>query len=259
MTSLALSAALASRRSRAHSRPEVRSFEGQRCRAGHGRALSLGGMTPGFRLIPDALDAAAQAALAAEVDALAATAPFRRYATPWGRTMSVEMTSWGPYGWTSSRAGYRYTDADPLTGAPWPPMPPLLLDLWRAHARSEEAPDSTLVNRYRGPAKMGLHQDLDEEARGAPVLSISLGDTAVFRVGGVAVFRVGGVARADPTSTVRLASGDLCALYGLLSPIQRETWIGNATLLQVFDITKVGKIAGCRITDGVVRRAPAPA
>jgi len=43
-------------------------------------------------------------------------------------------------------------------------------------------------------------------------------------------------------------------LSGMLSPIQRETFLGNARVLQVFDITKVGRVAGCRVTEGVVRR-----
>lgn len=160
----------------------------------------------GFRLIPGALDADAQAALVREVAALVQAAPWRRYETPWGKAMSVEMTSWGPLGWTSSRGGYAYVAADPETGRPWPLMPAVLLDLWREHARSELEPDSALVNRYRDAAKMGLHQDRDEEGAAAPVLSVSLGDTAVFRLGGLS--------RGDPTSTVRLASGDLCMLEG---------------------------------------------
>jgi translation initiation factor IF-2 len=43
-------------------------------------------------------------------------------------------------------------------------------------------------------------------------------------------------------------------LSGMLSPIQRETFLGNAEVLQVFDITKVGKVAGCRVTEGTVRK-----
>ena len=164
-------------------------------------------MTPdGFRLIPAALDTEAQSALVREVEALAGAAPFRRYETPWGKPMSVEMTSWGPLGWTSARSGYAYVHADPEAGRPWPAMPPVLLELWRAHARSDLKPDSALVNRYRGAAKMGLHQDRDEDALAAPVLSISLGDTAVFRIGGTR--------RRDPTATVRISSGDLCVLEG---------------------------------------------
>lgn len=44
------------------------------------------------------------------------------------------------------------------------------------------------------------------------------------------------------------------ALSGMLSPERRETFIGNAEILEIFDITKVGKIAGCRVTEGKVER-----
>jgi translation initiation factor IF-2 len=44
------------------------------------------------------------------------------------------------------------------------------------------------------------------------------------------------------------------AMSGLLSPERRETFIGNAEILEIFDITKVGKIAGCRVTEGKVER-----
>jgi translation initiation factor IF-2 len=43
-------------------------------------------------------------------------------------------------------------------------------------------------------------------------------------------------------------------LSGMLAPLQRETFLGNAQVLQVFDISKTGKIAGCRVTEGVVRK-----
>ena len=43
-------------------------------------------------------------------------------------------------------------------------------------------------------------------------------------------------------------------LSGMLAPLQRETFLGNAQVLQVFDISKIGKIAGCRVTEGVVRK-----
>ena len=160
----------------------------------------------GFRLLPGALDPAAQGALLHEVLAAAEHAPFVRPDTPWGRPMRVEITSLGPLGWTSSREGYRYAPAHPVTGRPWPPMPQVLLDLWAAHADPGAPPDSCLVNLYRGDARMGLHQDRDEADLGAPVLSVSLGDTAVFRLGGLA--------RRDPTRSLRLASGDVCLLSG---------------------------------------------
>lgn len=160
----------------------------------------------GFRLIPGALAPEAQRALVAEVLAAAETAQFVRPVTRSGQPFSVQMTNLGPLGWVSDRAGYRYQPTHPETGRPWPPMPAALLDLWRAHAGSTLEPDACLVNLYREGARMGLHQDRDESDFGAPVLSVSLGDTAVFRIGGVA--------RGGRTRSVRLSSGDVCVLGG---------------------------------------------
>ncbi len=160
----------------------------------------------GFRLCPTALDPAAQTRLVQQVVAAAAEAPFYRPTTPGGKAMSVLQTSFGPLGWVTDRAGYRYEPAHPETGRPWPPMPDELIDLWRRHAPDAPSPDSCLINLYRGEAKMGLHQDADEADLSVPVLSISLGDAAVFRLGGES--------RRDPTRTVRMASGDVCLLAG---------------------------------------------
>ena len=159
----------------------------------------------GFRFWPGVLSASEQAGLLAEVLGAVEAAPFYRPVTRSGRPFSVEMTSLGPMGWVSDRKGYRYQPTHPVTGAPWPPMPERLTDLWRDLTGWPEPPDACLVNLYRGTAKMGLHQDLDERDHGAPVLSISLGDTAVFRIG---------AAGGGPTRTLRLASGDACALTG---------------------------------------------
>lgn len=159
----------------------------------------------GFRFWPEALSASAQADLLAQVMAAVEQAPFYRPVTPGGRRFSVEMTGMGPLVWVSDRAGYRYQPTHPATGAPWPPMPGALLTLWRDLTGWPEPPDACLVNLYRGPARMGLHQDLDEQDHSAPVLSVSLGDTAMFRIG---------AAGGGPTRTVKLASGDVCALTG---------------------------------------------
>jgi alkylated DNA repair protein (DNA oxidative demethylase) len=160
----------------------------------------------GFRLYPAALDEAAQASLAAEVLAASAEAPLYRPLTPGGKAMSVEMTNLGPLGWVTDARGYRYEPLHPVTRRPWPPIPQALLELWDRLTGAPAAPDACLVNRYGPEARMGLHQDRDEADFGFPVLSVSLGDTALFRLGGAR--------RGDPTRALRLASGDVCVLAG---------------------------------------------
>jgi alkylated DNA repair protein (DNA oxidative demethylase) len=160
----------------------------------------------GFRLLPGRLDAAAQSALVEAVLAGAKAAPFWRPITPGGKPMSVEMTGFGPLCWVTDASGYRYEPRHPLTGHTWPAIPPLLLKLWAEVCDPVTPPDACLVNLYREDAKMGLHQDRDEADFGFPVLSVSLGDTAIFRIGGVK--------RGGSTRSVRLASGDVCVLGG---------------------------------------------
>jgi len=161
---------------------------------------------PGFRLFPARFDADAQRTLTDAVLAAAQGAPFYRPITPGGKAMSVEMTNFGPLGWVSDVSGYRYAPRHPVTGAPWPAIPEVLLDLWSELADARTPPDACLVNLYRAGARMGPHQDRDEADFSFPVLSVSLGDTAVFRIGGLV--------RNGPTASVRLASGDVCLLAG---------------------------------------------
>ena len=123
-----------------------------------------------------------------------------------GRPFSVRMTNMGTLGWVSDRNGYRYQSAHPDLGTPWPVMPEIVLDVWRKVANYAALPEACLVNFYQGGAKMGLHQDKDEEDFAAPVVSISLGDTALFRFGGTE--------RGGKTSTVKLASGDVLVMGG---------------------------------------------
>ena len=121
--------------------------------------------------------------------------------------MSVRMTNCGPLGWVTDQVrGYRYQPTHPEAGKPWPPIPQMLLDLWDEFACYPAPPEACLVNYYGEKAKMGLHQDKDEEDFEAPVLSVSLGDTGVFRVGGRS--------RKDPTEKFELKSGDVVVLGG---------------------------------------------
>lgn len=161
----------------------------------------------GLRLLPGALGPAAQRALLAEVVALLEAAPPYRPTMPRdGRPFSVRMSNCGPLGWVSDRGGYRYQERHPETGRRWPPIPASLLALWQAHAGYPAPPEACLINLYDEDARMGLHRDADEAAQEAPVLSISLGDSALFRLGGPR--------RRDPTRSFRLASGDLLVLGG---------------------------------------------
>lgn len=163
--------------------------------------------TGGFRHLPGLLAAAAQAALLAEVLAAVESAGWFQPTMPRsGRPLSVAMCNLGPLGWVADRTGYRYQPLHPDSGRPWPPMPRRLLDLWWDVTGYPHPPEACLVNRYGPGAKMGLHQDCDESNLAAPVLSVSLGDDALFRLGGTA--------RTDPTRSLVLRSGDVVVLGG---------------------------------------------
>jgi DNA oxidative demethylase len=132
---------------------------------------------------------AADAALARAVEGVAAAAPFRHMQTPGGFTMSVAMTNCGRLGWVSSASGYRYAERDPITEAPWPKMPLVVLELARDAAAAAGfapfEPDACLVNRYEPGARLTLHQDKDERDFREPIVSVSLGVPAVFLFGGL--------------------------------------------------------------------------
>lgn len=166
------------------------------------------GLAAGLRYFPDHFDRAAQEALVAAIRAVVAEAPLFVPRMPrTGKPMSVRMTNCGPLGWvTDKEGGYRYQPMHPETGRPWPAIPEPLLALWNEVSGYEKPPEACLVNFYDPDAKMGLHQDRDENEFAAPVVSVSLGDQCLFRVGGTA--------RSDPTQSLRLSSGDVFVLGG---------------------------------------------
>jgi alkylated DNA repair protein (DNA oxidative demethylase) len=164
-------------------------------------------MTPGLRYLPGHLSLGDQHKLVETLRAAVAEAPLVTPVMPrTGRPFTVRMTNLGPLGWVSDRAGYRYQPAHPETGKPWPPIPEMVLDVWRQVSGYPHEPEACLVNFYHGGAKMGLHRDADEEDFSAPVVSISLGDTAVFRMGGSE--------RGGKTETLKLSSGDVLVMGG---------------------------------------------
>jgi alkylated DNA repair protein (DNA oxidative demethylase) len=168
-----------------------------------------GFVTPdGFKLLPQRVAGKDLMTLIIQVLGGIAKSPLYQPAMPrTGKPLSVRMTNFGPLGWVTDKdKGYRYEPVHPVTGEAWPPMPQFLLDLWAAETGWPDPPEACLVNWYGPQARMGLHVDNDERAVNAPVLSISLGDRARFRLGGPG--------RKDPTASFVLSTGDVVVLGG---------------------------------------------
>lgn len=164
-------------------------------------------VAPGVVLWREWFDRPVQTSLVETVFELTKLAPFYTPTMPKsGKPFSVEETNFGTLGWVSDRDGYRYQNTHPVSGQAWPAIPDALLDLWRDVAGFPALPECCLVNLYRDGAKMGAHQDADEAERRAPVVSVSLGDEALFRIGGDT--------RKGSTRSVKLASGDVLVFGG---------------------------------------------
>jgi alkylated DNA repair protein (DNA oxidative demethylase) len=160
----------------------------------------------GVRHIPYCLDTQAQEALVEDIRAVVQAAPLYVPTMPrTGKPMTVRMTNCGTLGWVTDREqGYRYQATHPVTGEPWPPIPARLLALWDAVAGHPKPPEACLVNYYTEDSKLGLHQDRDERDFSAPVVSVSLGDSCLFRVGENV--------REGRTTSFKLKSGDVVIL-----------------------------------------------
>jgi len=166
---------------------------------------SLPDLPEGFKYLPGYFSPNEQEELLSILRALIAKAPLFTPVMPRsGKPFSVKMTNFGSHGWLADKAGYRYEPKHPVTHEPWPDIPQLLLNLWDDVSEYSFPPEACLCNVYSTSAKLGMHQDKDEETFEAPIISVSLGDTAVFRVGGTR--------RKDPTQTFKLHSGDVVVL-----------------------------------------------
>ena len=159
----------------------------------------------GFQVFKALLTPAEQSALVADLRGVAESAPFFAPMTPSGKKMSVRMTSAGGLGWVTDRAGYRYQAHHP-SGQAWPDIPQAILEIWYAVSGCTRRPDSCLVNFYGEDAKMGMHQDKDEGCFDWPVVSVSLGDDALFRMGNVE--------KGGKTESIWLNSGDVVLMGG---------------------------------------------
>lgn len=170
------------------------------------QTIDINGLA-GLNYAPGFFDRAAQEALLADIRKVVEAAPLYQPVMPrTAKPFSVKMSNCGPLGWVSDITGYRYQPRHPVTGDPWPDIPASLRDLWETVAPDAPEPEACLINFYETGARMGLHQDRDEDTFDAPVVSVSLGDSATFRVGGLT--------RKDPTKSFRLASGDVVVLGG---------------------------------------------
>jgi DNA oxidative demethylase len=163
------------------------------------------------------LDLAAQRSLVEEFRRWAIPpAGLRHPRVPTGHLMSVQSVClgwhWHPYAYSRT--------ADDTDGAPVKPMPAGLVEMGRravadAYRTGTDDtgtydsydPDAAIVNLYAPGAQLGLHQD-GEEPSGAPVVTISLGDTATFRMAGID-------RRTGPFTDVELRSGDLLVFGGV--------------------------------------------
>lgn len=162
----------------------------------------------GYQYFPDALDRSRQIELVVQIRRVLSQAPLFTPQMPGsGKSMSVRMSNCGPLGWVSDRDnGYRYQNFHPGTGQPWPEMPEAIRSVWLPMTCYPAMPEACLINYYAAGARMGLHKDQDEDNLAAPILSISLGDDALFRMGGQA--------RGSSSQSLRLRSGDVLVMAG---------------------------------------------
>jgi alkylated DNA repair protein (DNA oxidative demethylase) len=185
-------------------------------------------LKPGITHYPGYLSGEAQRNLLDALRDVARDAPFFTPTMPrTGTPFSVRMTNCGDLGWVSDRAGYRYQPMHPETGGPWPAMPDLVRQAWDELAFYPLPPEACLVNFYATSARMGLHQDRDEQDLAAPVVSLSLGDTAIFRIGNVT--------KGGPTTAIKLQSGDALTFGGPARLVYHgidRVIAGSSTLLE---------------------------
>lgn len=151
-----------------------------------------------------------EAQIVTDLNHILSLSPLRHMVTPGGYSMSVAMTNCGALGWVLDKKGYRYTALDPSTGLPWQPIPESFLklaDIAAAQAGYVDfVPNACLINQYQSGARMGLHQDKDEQDFNQPIVSVSLGVPSTFLFGGAK--------RSDKPLKIQLMHGDVVVWGG---------------------------------------------
>jgi alkylated DNA repair protein (DNA oxidative demethylase) len=185
-------------------------------------------LSDGLKHLPDCLNRQTQEEIVAILRSCIADAPLYSPVMPrTGRPFSVRMTNLGSLGWVSDQKGYRYQKLHPAADRPWPVIPEPIMDIWRKVSGYPHEPEACLVNFYKDNARMGLHRDEDENDMNAPVVSVSLGDSAVFRFGGTD--------RKDKTRSIKVHSGDVIVMGGPARLVYHgidRTMPGTSTLLK---------------------------
>lgn len=182
-------------------------------------------MVRGVAIYESVLPMQAQADMVVDLREVIRAAPLFSPMTPYGRPMRVRMTSAGRYGWYSDKGGYRYEPRHP-SGVDWPPIPASVLAVWDRVTGLERRPDCCLINFYDSDARMGMHQDKDEADFACPVVSISLGDEGLFRIGNLT--------RGGSTESLWLRSGDVVVMGGAARLVYHgidKIRAGSSTLL----------------------------
>ena len=127
-----------------------------------------------------------------------------------GNRYSYQNTSCGKYGWISDEKGYYYSQTNPVNQKPFPEIPSfinqLAVDVAKLVGFDSYLPETCLINYYKQSSRLGLHQDNSEKNLSAPIISISLGDDAVFMLGTKRY--------SDKPQKILLKSGDIFILYG---------------------------------------------
>jgi DNA oxidative demethylase len=136
--------------------------------------------------------------------------PFRHMVTPGGKKINVAGSSMGKAGWYSDHKGYRYEMSDPVTGKNWPAIPEHINTIVSGAADKAGFPnfnpDSCFINQYAPGVRLTAHIDQDEVDFDQPIVSVSLGVSAIFQIFGET--------RGGKALNIPLNSGDLLIFGG---------------------------------------------